>query len=193
MNVHDSIVACLKNWPSLHTTRLEALKVMFSYSGSEWVDGEMINQPSTQTASGDYPDAVEPELADGDGYLLLCKLRRESEQKFVVDNAELIAVASIGFTPYPEWKDRWNDCWEPYLLDRLDEMPENVTDEWAKAAEEIAYALWRETRGCPEKTHGYNTHRGLEPFLLSRGVALRSKADENKSMRAAIEELLTDL
>lgn len=188
MNVRDSVIACLRNWPSLHKTRLDSLMVMFDYSGATWENGERINQPSTETASGDYPQ-MKPFDTRGEAFFILNRKRDEAEQEFTIENAELIADDHVtGFTYEPG-----DDCWRPWLIEAVDSMPDDVTEEWRVAAVELAFKVWRATRECPPKTHGHSTHRGLAPFLTAQGCTLLTKEEDEAAQAELAREILADL
>ncbi len=200
------MIACIKNWPSLHQTRLSALEVMFDYSGSTWENGERINRDSTETAREDYPESDAEILfpSKGDPYTVLCRSKRAAEEQFARDNAELIADDLVtSFHPMPDCYtqkareairlEKFTDCWVPWLIEALDGMPDDVTEDWKDAGREVAHRLWRETRDCPPKTHGYNTHRKLEPFLRSQGFKLLSKVEEQEAGTALAREIIAEL
>jgi hypothetical protein len=161
---------------------------MFDYSGSTWENGERINQPSTETSWRDYP-TLPDFIAEDDPYRTLCKLRREADNQFTVDHAELIADDLVtGFA-----RNVFTDCWVPWLIRALNEMPDDVTADWKAAGIELGHRLWHATRDCEPRCHGYHTHEALEPFLHSHNVALLSKAEERESRAALGREIATEI
>jgi len=184
---------------------------MFDYSGSTWENGERINRNSTETAREDYPDfyATRAEAeklfpSNGDPYTVLCRSKRAAEEQFARDNAELIADDLVtSFYPMPDCYtqkareairlEKFTDCWVPWLIEALNGMPDDVAEDWKDAGREVAHRLWRETRDCPPKTHGHNTHKDLEPFLRSQGIQLLSRVEENEFAKTSGKEIVDEL
>jgi len=149
MKVNETIVAMMKSWPSMYSTRKDALRNMFSSSNYHWVNGELV--PSCEGVL--YPsrllsevlddedkavakidalkskNAAEWEITSAIGDLLHIR-RQNNECRFVWENAELLAVENTSkFRANPSLnKDTFN-------------LPADVTSEWFDAAKDLAISI----------------------------------------------------
>ena len=163
MNVHDTIVHMMRSFPTLNENRADTLNNLFNGSHAHWENGELVLDPDSGYFDRDWRESLEtPDMGD-DVSERLRVLRRNAEATFIAEHANLLAqeeysrLTRKNADTYWISGNRWND------------MPEDVTDEWAAAAEESAFNAYMITKDCKKGTHGYNSHREVMKFLIARG------------------------
>ena len=185
MDVHGTIVKMMQAYPTLNSSRKAALNNLFNGSHAEWVDGELVlRQDSGYFDREDHQDSLNVIDPDEDLHMRLFYLRENADIEFTVEHAELLADDTHSHLE----RNQPDMYWISSLDDRWADMPENVTAEWAAAADEIAWDVFRLTEGCKEGTHGYNSHRTIMKYLLSRGkIGLAEKHQRIKELEAELE------
>lgn len=129
MNVTETLAQIIHNWPSLHTSRLCALRNIFTGDCDDWSKGH----PNPWRTSAIYTyDTFETETPKDDGKKVtiedaLREFKDKAEKRFVRSNA-----ASIAMTEYGEWHDfRYVPTFSTYQLNRL--SPETLSKGWREA------------------------------------------------------------
>jgi hypothetical protein len=141
----DAILAALiRNWPTLMRTRNDALRWVFTNSGTEWMeDGYPYPDAAYQASTRDLRDEDESAAEDGKcwkgkekaaqearGRL---RARRENQQiTFTCDNADLLAIEAYSEFSYPP-------SFSTYELNRI--PLDKLNDDWKGALVEFCRAL----------------------------------------------------
>jgi len=182
MNVTETVVTLIKNWPTLYQSRADALKHIFTSAYWSWVDGRLVPNDASEIESEDtYLRPVDTNARPVDQ---LYVSKENLLATWRVDNAELLAQEDNLMQPT-------HDCiWLPDSYNRFMDMPEDVTPEWKKAAIETASMIFYMTSDAEKGTHEYSAHRKLVVFMRKQGMI----TEEAVSGRIAeLEAELADL
>lgn len=177
VSVTATLTTIISNWPSLHTSRLSALRNIFTGDCDDWSKG----YPNPHRTSAIYSrDDFEEEVAkDTSAKSPVDHLRNAKyyeEKMFVRRNAALIAIADHG-----EWH---SFCYVPtfttYELNRI--SPETLNDDWRNALIEFC----KEILSFPESRARKNPNGYTEETV-------ERKVSDLKDAQATAREALNRL
>ena len=141
MNVADTVKRLMLAYPSLYPTRLRVLVKLFDSPDWAWVNGELVlvgpdeygvpHEPRDPADMQAQFDRANDRTRAGAAGALLMVLRANAQAQFTVDHAHLLSLDdSDEFDYIPRIKGlRWQD------------MPEDVTPDWKRAATDLATAV----------------------------------------------------
>ena len=163
MNVHDTVTMLITNWPTMYTSRADALKHCFTSPRWSWVDGELVAEDESELVRDETFSPLH-EKVEGDIDQQLRTSKRNAIATWTVENAALLAQDTMS-TPT-------HDClWLPDCYNRFADMPENATEDWHEAALDMLRTLWFMTKKAAKGTHEYNAHRTLMVSMVRYGLA----------------------
>jgi len=186
MNPQDTAERLIHDWPTLYGNRQQAIEGMLSQSMSRWENGELVTDHDSHGIQ-----YIDEELAEGidDAYGHHMKLRRRNTARFNRENANLIARDTVSKYNYGEGSDHPSANWGQYygypLVKMLEEMPDDVTEEWAWECRKLAEHLWFSTgpfRG-PSIRYGSRTRVAQS----TRQMAERQRLHREPLLRAGAE------
>lgn len=139
MTVSETLAAIISNWPSLHTSRLSALRNIFTGDCDDWSKG----CPNPYRTSAIYsrddfdtPEEIEKLRAKARSFEeSLSNLKDLSDKKFIRTNAAFIATATYG----PFHAFQYVPTFSMYDLNRI--SPETLNAEWREALIEFCKAI----------------------------------------------------
>ena len=141
MNVTETIAVIIANWPSLHTSRLCALRNIFTGDCDDWSKGyphparmsAIYTSDDFEAEAKDYEKTMEGRKQSVTDALRHAKDR--ADKRFIRENAALIAFADYG-----EWYDfRYVPTFSTYQLNSI--SPETLNETWKKALIEFCKAI----------------------------------------------------
>lgn len=191
MKVNETIAKMIRNWPILHPTRKDALRHVFIAPWVDWTGGEpnfdglMSNDDrplDDEDAEiekllgrrGDVVSAAKQKYIDAETVSTRLRVRRRNmETKFLLDNADLIAMdTQVEF-----------DCPPTFSLYELNRIPlEKLNDEWKAALVEFCHEVqFYDECKIDIKYHDHNVE--------SRDRQKRALADAKKTAAECLSRL----